>query len=120
MKRRTFFQSLLGAGAFAAVTPRALRLFADEPEDQRFISLYFNGGWDVLLGPDARRPGEYAGLHTGYDLLDEAYRAPLEVQLGDSTVLWGASMRALTQSGAGGAAPHSSLCRQMPAAVKTG
>ncbi|MBO6934049.1 MAG: DUF1501 domain-containing protein [Deltaproteobacteria bacterium] len=109
LRRRTFLQSLVGAGAFAAVAP-AVRLLAEEPVERRFVSLYFNGGWDILLGPDARRPGTYAGLRTGYELLDEAYRRPMEVRLGDQTALWGAAMSALTATGPGDAAPHSSLC----------
>lgn len=109
LRRRTFLQSLLGAGAFAAVAP-TVRLLADEPVERRFVSLYFNGGWDVLLGPDARRPGTYEGLHTGYDLLDPAFRSPMDVRLGEQTALWGAAMGALTARGAGDEAPHSSLC----------
>lgn len=108
-RRRTFLKSLLGAGAFAAVAP-TVRLLAEEPVERRFVSLYFNGGWDVLLGPDARRPGSYDGLRTGYELLDPAFRTPMEVPLGDSTALWGAAMRALTESGSGGEAPHSAHC----------
>lgn len=109
LKRRTFLQSLVGAGAFATIAP-AVRLLAEEPVERRFVSLYFNGGWDVLLGPDARRAGTYDGLHTGYDLLDPAFRNPMVVRLGDQTALWGRAMRALTERGPGDAAPHSSLC----------
>ncbi len=109
IKRRQWVQGLLGAGAFAAAAP-AMRLFAAPPEDFRFVSLYMNGGWDVLLGFDARAPDiRYDGLTQGYNrLADAEYREPLSVEVGGTSALFGAPTLPLTQRGAGGEAPHTS------------
>ncbi|MEM7606122.1 MAG: DUF1501 domain-containing protein [Myxococcota bacterium] len=109
MKRRTMIRGMAGAGAFAAAAP-AMRLFAEPPENFRFVSLYMNGGWDVLLGFDARPPdARYDELDVGTSLLAPEYRTPLEVELGGRSVLWGRPTESLTLPGASGEAPHSSL-----------
>ena len=107
--RRNLFKGLAGATAFGAVAP-AMRLFAEPPENFRFVSLYLNGGWDVLLGLDARAPDmNYEGLQQGYNLLESEFRTPISVELGGRSVLLGAATAALHEAGPGGAAPHSSL-----------
>ena len=105
LHRRALFRGLLGAGALAGLGGGASRIFAAPPAEHRFVVLYFNGGWDVLLGPDPRDPARsYAGIDLGTELLPEAYRDPLPVTLGGRETLWGASMRRLVERG------HHQLC----------
>lgn len=109
IKRRTLFKGLAGAAAFGAAAP-AMRLFAEPPENIRFVSFYLNGGWDILQGFDARPNGPtYEGLHQGYNLLPAEYQNPLSVELGGRTVLWGAPTASLTLPGPNGEAPHKDL-----------
>ncbi|MBX3250857.1 MAG: DUF1501 domain-containing protein [Myxococcales bacterium] len=97
--RRGFLASLGFAGAAAAgnaLLPLG-RLIAESRPERRFVGLYFSGGWDVLLGADARDPSRRYGseLNVGTELLPAEYRDPLPVTLGGREVLWGAPMRAL-------------------------
>lgn len=109
MKRRTLIKSIAGAGAFASLGPR-MNLFADTPSDFRFISLYMNGGWDVLQGLDARDTTmSYEGLDHGTDLLPAEFRDPISVSIAGKNVLWGAATAPLVTA-PGTAAPHTDLC----------
>ncbi len=93
--RRQMLWGALGLGGVAAASSFGplSRLVADTIEDRRFVAAYFNGGWDVLLGPDARSR-DYAGtLRMGYDMLPAAYRTPRTVEIAGTPVLWGAAMQ---------------------------
>lgn len=92
--RRTMFRGLAGASAIAALGPIGKLVAQNAPTSKRVVVCYFSGGWDVLVGPDARDPaGRYTGLDTGVDLLDAEWQDPLDVRLGSTRGLWGASMR---------------------------
>lgn len=68
----------------------------DEPH--RFVSVYFNGAWDVLLGLDARDPARtYGAIQLGTELLAPEYREPVPVTLGGRPTLYGATMAALVR-----------------------
>lgn len=54
--RRHFIGGLTASAAALSLAPRVL--FAQAAPDHRFVSLYFNGGWDLLYGADPRRPAE--------------------------------------------------------------
>lgn len=92
--RRGFLGGLLAAGTAAALGPAARLLASPSPGDRRFVGLFLNGGWDLLLGPDARDPlGRYAGIDVGTELLAPEWREPFPVTLGGREALWGAPMR---------------------------
>lgn len=97
MRRRTW---LLGATAgLAALGGRGTwpLLAQDRPTGRRLVFCLFDGGWDVLLGPDARDPARsYAGIDLGTDLLAARYRDPVPVSIGGRETLWGAPMASLT------------------------
>lgn len=97
--RRTLLRGAIGAGALAALGSPFGSLLAQEPGDGRRVVLCeFAGGWDVLLGPDARDPlARLPSVQHGTDLLEARYRTPIEVTCGDRRALWGAPMRALTR-----------------------
>lgn len=109
MKRRTLFSGLIGGAAFGAVSP-AMRLFADTPVPGfRFVSLFASGGWDVLIGLDARSMshdaehdvmggGPNGKIRTGYDLLAPEYR-PVQQTVGDSSVYLGGAMSSIWTAG---------------------
>ncbi|MEM9190941.1 MAG: DUF1501 domain-containing protein [Myxococcota bacterium] len=96
--RRPFLASALSGTAALALGPAASML-AQPGADRRFLSLYFNGGWDVLLAMDARDPsGTYSDeLNLGTELLPTQYQTPINVNVGGREVLWGASMRELVR-----------------------
>lgn len=105
-QRRRWLKGALGAGALTGLgallpgSPLRRHLFAAEGEEMRFVGLYLNGGWDVLLGPDARDPSRsYAGIHLGTDRLAAEWRTPIPVTIGGTPTLWGAPMRALVDAG---------------------
>ncbi|MCA9695947.1 MAG: hypothetical protein KC431_00370, partial [Myxococcales bacterium] len=65
---------------------------------RRFLSLFFNGAWDVLLGPDSRDPGQtYDTIQMGTDLLAAPYKDPIPVPISGTEVLWGAAMSELVR-----------------------
>ena len=73
MKRRNFTRGMLGAGVFLGAS-RGLDLLAGPPSDYRFVSLFFAGGWDVLLGFDGRPPDlGSVNLDVGYDRVAAPY-----------------------------------------------
>ena len=93
--RRSFLATL---GASAALLPFAASGEDEISTDRRFLGLYFNGGWDVLLGPDPREPGQYEGIDLGLDRLAAEYRDPIPVMMGGGEeVLWGPTMAALAR-----------------------
>lgn len=95
IRRRQMLLGALGLGGvgLASGFGPIRRLLAETTEERRFVAAYFNGGWDVLLGPDARNQ-EYAGtLDMGFDLLPAQYRDPINVTIGGTEVLWGAAMQ---------------------------
>ena len=97
LRRRRFLKGALGLGALGAAGGLApvARLLAASPEDRRTVLLFFNGGWDVLLGPDARDRDYPGSLDMGYDLLPAEYRTTIPVTIGGTEVLWGAAMAPL-------------------------
>ncbi len=86
----------LGLAGASTLVPLRQLLAAPLPE-RRFVALAFDGGWDVLLGPDARDPSVRYGsaLNLGTELLAPQFRDPIPVRVGDREVLWGAPMREL-------------------------
>ncbi len=97
LRRRRFLKGALGLGALGALGGLApvTRLLAASPEDRRTVLLFFNGGWDVLLGADARDRDYPGSLDMGFDLLATEYRTPIPVTIGGTEVLWGAPMAPL-------------------------
>ncbi len=94
--RRAF---VVGPAALATVgmAPMSslLRAGQDAPP-HRFVSLYFQGAWDVLLGPDPRDPATNPeGTDLGTSLLPAAFRDPRPVTIGDEETLWGAALEPL-------------------------
>lgn len=83
----------LGGMGLASSFGPIRRLMAGPMEDRRFVACFFNGGWDVLLGPDARDRDYPGSLDMGYDLLAPEYRNPMPVTIGGTEVLWGAPMQ---------------------------
>ncbi|MCA9708118.1 MAG: DUF1501 domain-containing protein [Myxococcales bacterium] len=98
--RRTFLASM---GAAAALLPFAGAGRAEGTSTtRRYVGLYFNGAWDVLLGPDPRDPAQsYDGIDLGTDALAAAYRDPIPVMMAGQEVLWGPTMASL--------APHADV-----------
>lgn len=95
MRRRDLMLGGLGLAA-AWQLPFAPLLAEPTPTGRRFVFCLFEGGWDVLLGPDARDPGaRYAGIDLGTELLAAAYRTPVEATIGGRSMLWGAPMQSL-------------------------
>ena len=93
--RRTF---LTGLGTSALLLPFAGAGHADEPaaSTRRYVGLYFNGGWDVLVGPDPRDPAvAYDGIDLGTELLSADFRDPIPVMMGGEETLWGPTMAGL-------------------------
>ncbi|AKF10984.1 DUF1501 domain-containing protein [Sandaracinus amylolyticus] len=95
--RRHLLRGAIGMGAVAtfgaALGPIGRLVAQPRPLGRRLVACYFEGGWDVLLGPDARDPARtYPGIQLGTDLLDAEMREPVEVNLGGARVLWGAPM----------------------------
>ena len=103
LTRRGFLMSgaaAAAAGAGALIHNPFMRVArADEPgSGRRFVSLYFSGAWDILLGPDARDPGQsYEAIDTGVDRLASPDKDPLPVMVGGQEVLWGAPMAGLVR-----------------------
>jgi hypothetical protein len=91
--RRSFIAS---TAAIGASLPFAGLLRADVGSSHRFVSVFFDGGWDVLLGPDARDPDSNpSDIDLGTELLAPEYRDPIPVVVGGTEVLWGATMTQL-------------------------
>lgn len=93
---------LIGAGATAATVGSlpltSLVRGALPAGTRRFVSLYCNGGWDVLLGLDPRHPdAPPTDIELGTDLLAAGYREPIEVTMGDTATLWGPTMAQLAR-----------------------
>lgn len=62
----------------------------------RFVSLYFNGAWDVLLGLDPREPGSNpSGIDLGTDRLAAQFRTPTPWSFGGQETLIGPTMDSL-------------------------
>jgi len=99
LSRRSFLGGAVGAGALLGSLGGLRPLISETlntSEDHRFIGCFMNGGWDVLLGPDARDPGgSYAGIDLGTELLATEYKTPINVMLGGTETLLGAAMAPL-------------------------
>jgi len=99
LSRRAFVSGAIGAGLLAGTFGRIRLSRGDSPKpEHRFIACFFNGGWDVLLGGDARDPANKSpGINLGTDLLPTRYRTPVPISIGGRETLIGAPMAALTQ-----------------------
>ncbi len=97
--RRTLLRGAIGGGALLSLWPSGLH--AVTAPERRFVGLYFNGGWDVLLGPDARDPAKtYSRIELNTDRLPANpfdFRDPIPVTIGGTEVLWGAAMSNLAR-----------------------
>ena len=94
--RRALLRGALGAGALGVLGPFGSLLAQERGVGRRVVLCEYNGGWDVLLGADARDPGRRTpGIDQGTALLGTPYKEPIEVRCGADTALWGAPMRAL-------------------------
>ncbi|MEM9067423.1 MAG: DUF1501 domain-containing protein [Myxococcota bacterium] len=95
--RRKLLAGALGTGALGTVAGLApvSRIFAASPVERRTALLYFNGGWDVIIGPDARNRDYMGTLDLGASLLPAQYRDPITATIGGTEVLWGAAMAPL-------------------------
>ncbi|MEX1363136.1 MAG: DUF1501 domain-containing protein [Nannocystaceae bacterium] len=94
LRRRSL---LTGLGTSALLLPFAGTGRA-EPETgpRRYVGLYFNGAWDVLLGLDPRDPaGSYSGIDLDTDRLAPQFQDPIPVMMAGQQVLWGPTMSAL-------------------------
>ncbi len=89
---------LRGAGlglGLLLLGPRRGRDAAAAVDDMphRFVSVYFAGAWDVLLGADTRDPGRtYGAINLGTTRLAPEFRDPIPVQLRGRETLYGAAM----------------------------
>ena len=95
--RRSF---LTGLGASALLLPFAGtgRAGPGDGAQRRYVGLYFNGAWDVLLGLDPRDPGQsYSGIDLDTDRLPAEYREPIPVMIGGQETLLGSSMSAMAR-----------------------
>ena len=92
LSRRGFFAAGVGAAVLFDGKVGIKHVLGSNPEvEQRFVSVYFNGAWDVLLGFDARDPSRtYAGIDLGTNLLAPEFRTPVPVTVGGVPTLWGA------------------------------
>ncbi len=97
--RRGFLAAGAGAAVLAGGNIRVQHVHGADPDvEQRFVSVYFNGAWDVLLGLDARDPARtYAGIDLGTQLLAPEFRTPVPVTVGGVETLWGAPMAAMAR-----------------------
>ncbi len=95
--RRDLMRGFLGGAAALSLGPAA-HLMAQGAPQRRFVSLYFNGGWDVILGPDPRDPGRtYEALHTGTEYLAPEWQTPIPVTIGGQSTIIGPTMRSLVR-----------------------
>lgn len=98
MSLRTTRRSLLvgiPATLAAAGLGRYARPLYANPTDtpHRFVSLYFNGAWDVLLGLDPRDPGSNpSGIDLGTNRLAAQFRTPTPWSFGGQETLIGPTM----------------------------
>ncbi|NVB41214.1 DUF1501 domain-containing protein [Pseudenhygromyxa sp. WMMC2535] len=91
--RRGFMLAGCASAGALIYDPFERLALADDPNDpRRFLSLFFNGAWDVLLGPDSRAPGTYDGIQLGTDMLDAEFQDPIAVNISGTEVMWGAPM----------------------------
>ena len=97
LTRRTLLRGTCAAGATVATSPLALAIAQADPS-HRVVICFFDGGWDLLLGPDARDPGRaYEGIDLGTNLLASQYRTPISVSIGAQSGLWGTPMQPLVE-----------------------
>ena len=95
--RRDLIRGFLGGAAALSLGPAA-HLMAQGSPQRRFVSFYFNGGWDVILGPDPRDPSRtYDALHTGTERLAPEWQDPIPVTIGGQSTIIGPTMRSLVR-----------------------
>lgn len=93
LKRRAFMMGLPAAAAAASLGRHISPVMAMPGDGHRFVSLYFNGAWDVLLSLDPRDPASSpAGIDLGTDDLIAGYQEPDEWTFGGASHLIGPAM----------------------------
>jgi uncharacterized protein (DUF1501 family) len=99
LSRRGFLAAGAGTALLFDGRVRVSHVLGANPEaEQRFVSIYFNGGWDVLLGLDPRDPGRtYASIDLGTNLLPAQFQTPVPVTLGGTETIIGAAAGALAR-----------------------
>lgn len=99
LSRRGFLAAGVGATLMFDGRARVQHVMGADPEaTQRFVSVYFNGGWDVLLGLDPRDPARtYASIDLGTNLLAPEFRTPVAVTIGGTETILGAAATALAR-----------------------
>lgn len=97
ISRRNFLVGSTVASATLALSPLGALMAGAVPRgSRRFVSLYCNGGWDVLVGLDPRDPGDNpSDIDLGTELLPAQYQQPRSVTMGETTTAWGGTMIAL-------------------------
>lgn len=100
MHTRIHRRSLLASlGAAALALPFSSPSRAGKAEaPRRFVSLYFDGGWDVLLGPDPRDPAvSWDGIDLDTARLAPQFQDPIPVTMAGTEQLLGPTMAALAR-----------------------
>jgi hypothetical protein len=96
LTRRSFLAGTMGLGALLAAGRIRVGFGAVGPGEHRFVSCYFNGGWDILLGPDPRDTNKtYEGINLGLNLLDPSFHDPLDATIGSTPTILGPTMGAI-------------------------
>lgn len=92
--RRSLLVGIPATLAAAGLGRYARPLYAEPGKTpHRFVSLYFNGAWDVLLGLDPRDPGSNpSGIDLGTDRLAAQFRTPTPWSFGGQETLIGPTM----------------------------
>ncbi len=92
--RRSLLWGVPASLAAAGLGRFARPLYADPGDSpHRFVSLYFNGAWDVLLGLDPRDPGSNpSGIDLDYNRLPAGFREPTPWSFGGQETLIGPTM----------------------------
>lgn len=105
LNRRSWLKWMGLAGVSVGLHPWQ-RLLANTPEEHRFVFCFFQGGWDLIMGLDARRDGSSdIQRFTNRFRPDERYMEVHQQAIGQGAVLWGTEVtRALV--------PHINLLAQ--------
>ena len=104
LKRRELFRAAGLTALGAGLSPiYRLRAEAAEAGTTRFVSVYFTGGWDTLIGLDSRT-ADRSGIQMGRSLLRTADRRIHNVNIGGGEAIWGSAMNPIVTAG------HTDLC----------
>lgn len=94
VSRRNFLVGTSAAATSLALSPLSSLVRADPAlGPRRFVALYMNGGWDVLLGLDPRHPSDApAAIDLGTADLAPEYQEPIAVDMAGQATYWGSTM----------------------------